>query len=128
MVTNEKIRILSILISWIIFIFQSFNSLIRSFNRKIETAGQGFIWLTKWGKRSGITKVYNETPSEYANRLQQRFGSLKNEIRTIISAFQLEIYGKVKLNHDKLQPVDSAVKTIYSPIFWWLRLKSIWKV
>lgn len=118
---------LSRLFSWIIYLFHYTNNLIRSFNRRTDDAGQGFVWLLKWGKRSGVTKESDQTPLEYAIRLQHQFKPLENEIRTIISAFQLEFYGQVNLAQDKIQQVTYAVKTIHRPSFWLMRIKSIYK-
>lgn len=125
--TREDTGMLSRLFGWIVYLFQHINNLIRSFSRKIDDAGQGFVWLLKWGKRSGVAKERDETPLEYAIRLQHRFKPLENEIRTIISAFQLEIYGQVNLAQDKIQQVTCAVKTIHHPSFWLMRIKSIWE-
>ena len=123
---REGTGMLSRLFSWIIYLFHYINKFIRSFSRKIDDAGQGFVWLQKWGKRSGVAKERYETPLEYAIKLQYRFKPLENEIRTIISAFQLEIYGQVNLAQDKIQQVACAVKTIHGPSFWLMRIKSIW--
>ena len=124
---REDTGMLSRLFSWIVYLFHTINNLIRSFNRKIDDAGQGFVWLLKWGKRSGVTKESDQTPLEYARRLQHRFKPLENEIKTIISAFHLEIYGQVNLAQDKIQQVTYAVKTIHRPSFWLMRIKSICK-
>ncbi len=115
---REVTGMLSQLFSWIIYLFNYINNFIWSFSRKIDDAGQGFVWLVKWGKRSGVAKESDQTPLEYAIRLQHRFKPLENEIRTIISAFQLEIYGQVNLAQDKIQHVTYAVKTIHRPSFW----------
>ena len=125
--STENTRVLSILASWIRFLFQFFQGMMRSFSRNIRDAGKGFECLTKWGKKSGVAKALDETPSEYALRLQQRFRPLENEIRTIIFAFQLEAYGEISLDPDEISQVAGAVRTIHSPAFWLLRLKSIWK-
>jgi len=125
--TGEGIGIITRLSGLIFLLFRYVKGLIRSFPRKIDDAAQGFTWLLKWGKRSGVAKAPDETPLEYAGRLQQRFEPLENEIRTIILTFQLEVYGKVSLTRDKIQQVNQSVKKIHSPSFWLLRIKSNWE-
>ncbi len=112
---------------WIVSLSGHIETLKQSFSRKIENAGQGFVLLLKWGKKSGAVKERGETPLEYAVRLQQRFKPLESEIETIISAFHLETYGQVNLAQNEIQLVNYAVKTIHRPSFWPMRVKSIWK-
>jgi len=124
---GEDKGMLSRWFSWFVYLFQHIKALLRSFSKKVNTGLQGFARLLKWGKRSGVVKEPDETPLEYAVRLQHRFKPLENEIETIISAFQLETYGQVNLIQDKIQRVNCAVKTIHRPYFWLIRVKSIWK-
>jgi len=94
----------------------------------IEDARKGFIKLISWGRKSGMTKLHNETPAEYAQRLQQQFVPLENEIKTIIQAFHLETYGEMRLDKTNISQLAKALKTMHSPVFWPLRIKSFWKM
>ena len=123
--TKNNSEILFRLLERMIYLFNCTISLIQSIRQKIDTSSQGFVRLIKWGKRSGVKKKFDETPLEYAGRLQERFQPLKKEIETIISAFQLEVYGEMTTQAHKLQQISRAVKTIHSPVFWILRIKSI---
>jgi len=113
------------LLNRLIYLFHRVIGLIKSFTQNIDTANQGFVKLVKWGKRSGAERKFNETPIEYAGRLQKKFQSLEKEINTIIFAFEREVYGEITMETRKLQHVSRAVKTINSPVFWMLRIKSI---
>ena len=53
---------------------------------------QFFHFLMKWGGRSGVPRLPNETPSEYGRRLKNRFPPLGQEISFIVDAFNLEAY------------------------------------
>jgi len=115
------------LLERMIYLFNCTISLIQSIRQNIDTSSQGFVRLVKWGKRSGAERKLDETPLEYAGRLQKRFQPLNKEIETIISAFQLEVYGEMATQDYKLQQISRAVKTIHSPVFWMLRIKSIFQ-
>lgn len=118
-------EILFRLLGRMIYLFNCTISLIQSIWQNIDTSSQGYVRLVKWGKRSGAERKLGETPLEYAGRLQERFQPLNKEIETIISAFQLEVYGEMAIQAHKLQQISRAVKTIHSPVFWMLRIKSI---
>lgn len=119
------LEILSRLIGRMIYWFNIIIDFIRAIRQNPDTSLQGFVKLVKWGKRSGVKKQSAETPLEYAGRLQNRFQPLKEEIEIIISAFQLEVYGETATQPHVLLQVSRAVKKLYSPAFWVLRLKSI---
>ncbi|MCK5162747.1 MAG: hypothetical protein KAQ72_03470 [Desulfobacula sp.] len=125
-VDKKKGVLFSRLICWLIFLFNSFKIAFLAFTEKIEDAEKGFVKLTAWGRKSGMPKLQNETPVEYAKRLQQQFVPLENEIRTIVHAFHLEIYGEVRLDQTKISQMVKALKTIHSPSFWSMRIKSFW--
>ena len=125
-VDKKKGVLFSRLICWLIFLFNSFKIAFLAFTEKIEDAEKGFVKLTSWGRKSGMPKLQNETPVEYAKRLQQQFVPLENEIRTIVHAFHLEIYGEVRLDQTKISQMVKALKTIHSPSFWSMRIKSFW--
>lgn len=118
-------EILFRLLGRMIYLFNCTISLIQSIRQNMASSSQGFVRLVKWGKRSGAERTVGETPLEYAGRLQERFQPLEKEIETIVSAFQLEVYGEVTTQAHKLQQISHAVKTIHSPVFWMLRIKSI---
>lgn len=118
-------EILFRLLGRMIYLFNCTINLIKSIRQNLNTSRQGFVRLVKWGKRSGAERKLNETPLEYAGRLRERFQPIEKEIETIVSAFQLEVYGEMATQAHKLQQIFRAVKTIHSPAFWMLRIKSI---
>jgi hypothetical protein len=125
---KEKNKLFSWLIGWLVFLLNYFKTALLALNEKIEDAQKGFIKLVSWGRKSGMPKLYNETPAEYAKRLEQNFVPLENEIRIIVQAFHLETYGEMRLDQTKIFQVVKALKTIHSPSFWLLRIKSFWKM
>ena len=126
-IAKEDVPLFSRLFRWLIFLLNTFKKAALNFIEKVEDAKKGFKKLVLWGKRSGMPKLHNETPTEYGIRLKQQFVPLENEILTIIHAFQLETYGKIQLDPTKISKIVKAVKTINSPSFWSLRIKSFWK-
>ncbi|MBU0462584.1 MAG: DUF4129 domain-containing protein [Proteobacteria bacterium] len=125
---KEETEFFLVLIRWLVLLFKSFKTAILALFGKVEDAKKGFIKLISWGRKSGMPKLQNETPAEYAERLQQQFVSLENEIKTIIHAFHLETYGEMRLDQTKIFQMAKALKTIHSPLFWTLRIKSFWKM
>lgn len=125
---KEKTMFFSWLFARLVFLFDYFKTVFLSLNEKIEDAQKGFIKLVSWGRKSGMPKLQNETPSEYAKRLERQFVPLENEIRIIVQAFHLETYGELRLDQTKIFQVVTALKIIHSPSFWPLRIKSFWKM
>ena len=125
---KEEPAFFLVLIRWLVLLFNSFKMALLALFGKVEDAKKGFIKLISWGRKSGMPKLPNETPAEYAQRLQQQFVPLENEIKTIIHAFHLETYGEMRLDQTKISQIAKALKTIHSPFFWTLRLKSFWKM
>ncbi len=122
--SGNILEILSHLIGRLVYLFKRTAGLIRAIGQNLKTSRQGFVRLVKWGKRSGVEKKPAETPLEYAGRLQERFQPLKEEIDTIVSAFHREVYGETPLHPHTLKQVSGAVKSIHSPVYWTLRIRS----
>lgn len=125
---KEKTMLFSWLIGWLVFLLNYFKRVFLALNEKIESAQKAFIKLVSWGRKSGMPKWQNETPAEYAKRLEQKFVPLENEIRIIVQAFHLETYGEIRLDQTNIAQVVKALKIIHSPSFWLLRIKSFWKM
>lgn len=94
-----------------------------SFRKKNRTAQQGFVFLMKWGKRSGLPKWSSETPDEYAGRLGRSFSELKTEIELISSLFQKEKFGLIQPEPLKIREMASARQKMTHPSFWFPRLR-----
>jgi hypothetical protein len=82
--------------------------------------------LMRWGRRSGIPRLLSETPAEYGLRLQGRFPSLAGEIRGIVEALNLSVYGELTPTARQMAQVRLAWKSLHSPRYWAIRLRSRW--
>lgn len=99
--------------------------LIRNLTYRMENAAEGFLQLSLWGRRSGIPKKYDETPSEYCSRLGTHFKLLANDITIVQQAFIKEVYAKKRISQRDLSTVKAALKRMRLPGFWWIRIKSL---
>jgi len=113
---------------WLVWVIDFLKKIILALGGTVENGRNGFIRLLRWGRKSGMPKLQTETAAEYAKRLQQQFEPLENDIRTIVCAFEQETYGEMILDTSKLSHMAKALKTIHSPIFWPLRIRSFWKM
>ncbi len=95
--------------------------------KKIQTAGQVYQGLVLWGKRSGVKQRTGETPAEYAARLCLCFSPVQPQIRLILKAFELELYGGRKLSCAQVRQVREALKNLGRPSLWWMRFRKIIK-
>ncbi len=125
---KEEAMFFLLLIRWLVLLFNSFKTSIQDLFGKVEDAKKGFIKLISWGRKSGMIKLHIETPSEYAQRLQHQFAPLENEIKTILHAFHLETYGEMPLDKTDISQMAKALKTMHSPLFWPLRIKTLWRM
>ncbi|KPJ97209.1 MAG: hypothetical protein AMJ60_12350 [Desulfobacterales bacterium SG8_35] len=78
----------------------------------------------KWGRRSGLPHLLNETPGEYGSRLKKQFPSLTEDIGRIVEAFNLVVYGEVNLDDGQVALVRLSWKRLRSARNWPARLKS----
>ncbi len=78
----------------------------------------------KWGRRSGLSHLANETPNEYGARLKKRFPTLAGEIGGIVESFNLAVYGEVVLDDLQMTRVRCSWKKLCHPRHWPARLKS----
>ena len=78
----------------------------------------------KWGRRSGLPQLLSETPDEYGSRLTKRFPALAAEIRGIVNAFNLAVYGELALNDAQMALTKLSWRRMCSPRYWPARLKS----
>jgi len=80
--------------------------------------------LLKWGRRSGLPHLLSETPAEYGSRLRKQFPCLTGEIRGIVEAFNLVVYGEVALDDEQMTLAKLSWRRLRSPRYWPSRLKS----
>ena len=78
----------------------------------------------KWGRRSGLPHLLNETPGEYGSRLKKQFPFLTQDIGRIVETINLVIYGEVKLDDGQVALVRLSWKRLRSARNWPARLKS----
>jgi len=97
---------------------------VRQALRGYGTAADFYIALTQWSRLSGIRRRLDETPSEFCSRLAGRFPALKEEIGTIVSAFNREFYGELILDSGEIAGVRLAWHALRSPARWPLRLRA----
>lgn len=89
-----------------------------------RTAADFYRALTQWSRLSGIRRRIDETPSEFCSRLIKRFPALKEDIGTIVSAFNREFYGDMILDSGEIAGVRLAWHKLRNPARWPLRLRA----
>ncbi|OPY65861.1 MAG: hypothetical protein A4E63_02842 [Syntrophorhabdus sp. PtaU1.Bin050] len=89
-----------------------------------RTAADFYIALIQWSRLSGIRRRLDETPSEFCSRLAGMFPVLREEIDTIVGAFNREFYGEMVLDSGEIAGVRLAWRTLRSPARWPLRLRA----
>jgi hypothetical protein len=113
--------------SWVV----RFWILLVSFCRKVlrstrgyQKAAELYSALLGWAGRSGLSHAQSETPLEFGTRLNGRFPGLKPQIELIIKGFNREFYGEAVLSGTQLANLQSAWRSLRSPIHWPSRMKS----
>jgi hypothetical protein len=91
--------------------------------KKSDSAGAVYFKMLHWGRRSGLPAMPTETPIEYGKRLSRQIPELKEEIDTIIGAFNTEVYGDLPMDENRLSRILSAQRHMRSPRFWPSRIK-----
>jgi hypothetical protein len=89
-----------------------------------DSAAMIYSRMLRWGRFSGLTPIPSDTPSEYGFRLMQSFPRLKCEIRMIVEAFNLEIYGRTATDRQSLARLASAYRSMRRLKHLWSRLKT----
>ncbi len=84
-----------------------------------------FAAMHRWGRRSGLTLMPSETPTEYAKRLKHNFPQLHDEIGLIVEAFNREYYGQMKTSDNVLFKIKAARRRMNHIKHWPGRFK-IW--
>ncbi len=79
--------------------------------------------LLAWGRRSGLPKRGCETPLEYASRLKRQLGKVSEEIESIVSCFNLQVYGQKPSDEQALGRARYALRRLRSPLLWSKRAK-----
>jgi hypothetical protein len=93
--------------------------------RGYSKASEFYRLLLRWGRRSGIPGLINETPLEYADRLKDHFPRLKTDIELIVSSFNREVYGGLALPGELISDTRSSWRRLRSPFNWPARLKRL---
>jgi hypothetical protein len=88
-------------------------------------AVQLYTALLRWGRRSGVPRLANETPREYGSRLKRQFPAVTREVTSIVEAFNQTVYGGIVLKDHRLALTQAAWRTLRSPLDWMQRLK-VW--
>ena len=95
-----------------------------SHRHKDRAARKSFVFLMKWGMRSGLPKSPAETPAEFGRRLGAGFPRVRQEIDLITSAFQDQVFGRMPLPPDTDTSLTRARQAMASPSLWGLRLRT----
>jgi hypothetical protein len=90
---------------------------------RLDSAASIYAGILRWGCRSGLPPAPCETPGEYGNRLTRQFPKLKEEIGTIIEAFNREVYGQIAIDAQILGRILSARRSMRSPRHWPSRVR-----
>ena len=106
--------------AFLFFLWEKISLRLIGFRKAIQVYGA----LLSWGRHSGLPVLASETPLEYGWRLSHHFPALGREIRTIINAFNQEVYGETLLTDQQLADARSAWRRLCSPLQWPSRLKS----
>ncbi len=109
------------LLSFLSFVYRLILMKLRGYGRASEL----YQMLLLWGHRSGATRHLNETPLEYGERLGNRFPRLGYEIKSIVSAFNAEIYGGISLSREITANTCSAWRRLRNPCNWPARLRCL---
>jgi hypothetical protein len=97
---------------------------LKNLTRGYSKAAELYSILSEWGRRSGVPRFATNTPHEFGARLASQFPALKAEIGSIISAFNLEVYGKMTLTREQFTRALAAWRAVRSPAHWPRRLKT----
>jgi hypothetical protein len=92
----------------------------RGYHRARDIYG-GFL---RWAHRSGMSPLNGETPAEFGNRLSKYIPPLSPEIDVIVSTYNREVYGEMDFAGDGPAILRHAWRTVRSPLYWPLRLKT----
>jgi len=124
---EEKPALKAGLLKWL----RGFRGFLLSLRRRLsrileayEDAGQFFHFLIKWGGRSGMPRLVNETPYEYGLRLKDRFPSLERDIASIVDAFNLEAYREDPVDDRRMKRLKRARRSLLHVANWPARFKS----
>jgi hypothetical protein len=99
-------------------------SAVKKVSRGYTKASELYSVLSAWGRHSGIPRIETETPLEFGARLTSQFPTLHGEISSIISAFNIEAYGKTMLTDEQFTDALAAWRIVKKPIHWPRRFKT----
>ena len=126
-IDKEREGFWSLIVLWV----SNFWALLTTLIDKIRGGGKGpmdairyYKALLRWGKRSGLPHLLNETPIEYSLRISHRFPGVTNETMLITNAFNQQVYGTRIPDADQLSKARIALFKMCSPLHWPHRLKS----
>ena len=98
---------------------------IRVYKGRPGHIGHLFAALQSWGRSGGVSRRQYETPCEYAGRLCERFPQTAEDINTIVSAYQISIYGEKPLGRNSITASHSAWRRLRSPKHWAARWRAL---
>lgn len=87
--------------------------------------GRLFVALQSWGRRCGLKREAQQTPREYAEFLTRRFPREAPDIDAIVTAFQRQVYGELRLAPGEIEAARSAWRRLRSPMLWPSRLRAL---
>jgi hypothetical protein len=125
---KERPGIWKLLLSFIDAVKQLFWSLRGRMSRDRDgayTAEKIYQNLLRWGRLSGLSHAFFETPQEYGIRLGRRFPRIEKEIRRIIHLHDEAIYGGVSPDSHQISRARLALRRIRNPFLWFARIKSL---
>jgi hypothetical protein len=93
------------------------------FFRPRKTAAEFYAALQKWGRRTGLARLAQETPTEYGGRMTTALPRLEPEFRVIIDAFNEEVYGETRLDEVGLATTRKAMRRLRRPSLWFSRMR-----
>jgi hypothetical protein len=93
------------------------------FFRPRRSAAELYIALQKWGRRTGLTRLPQETPTEYGGRMTTALPRLEPEFTVIIDAFNEETYGENQLDEMRLAGTRKALRRLRHPSLWFSRMR-----
>ena len=116
-------NVFSLLITRLSQFFLFCRNVIGLMKHRKRGAVQLYTALLRWGRRSGVPRLANETPREYGSRLKRRFPAVTREVASIVEAFNQTVYGGIVLKDHRLALTQAAWRTLSSPLLWGRRLK-----
>lgn len=111
---------------WRLRLWSALRSIVKTMGRpfkRYEKAADAYAALVRWGRRTGISRPGWQTPDEFGAYLSVCFPVLAREIRLIIAAYTMEIYGCATTSPGELDMLMLNLRRLQSPRHWPARAK-----